>query len=158
MSLLIVAGCGLPIPDGPGQRITEIPPVSELVGTWILTADSVKDLKGEGFKNDLYGHAHTISLYADGKCEVNAYDSYCVYWTNHYIASTGTWKTAVQKEVVKYVVLTIQWGDRNSSTNWGVFDMRLAKDGGRLVLWSCMTDPDERIYYEFAKDQPKNDK
>jgi len=52
---------------------------------------------------------------------------------------------------VKYVVLTIQWGDRNSQTNWGIFDMRLAKDDGRLVFWSSMTDPDERIYYEFAK-------
>jgi hypothetical protein len=134
--LCVVAGCGLPIPDGPGRRITEIPPQSELIGTWKLTEDSLKRLKMEGFKSDLPGHPHTISLNADGKCLIDAYYSYSVSWTNSYIVSPGTWNASIQKRVVKYVVLSIQWGERNSNINWGMFELFLAKDGGRLVLWS----------------------
>ena len=153
-------GCGrlLPIPDGPGERITELPAQAELVGTWKLTDDSKKELKREGFKGDLSGRSHSISLYADGKCQVNVYDSYCVSLAlPPYISSPGTWKTEVEKQAVKYVVLTVQWGDKSSDTNWGVFTMRLAKDAGRLVFWSFLTDPDARMYYEFAKDVPKKD-
>ena len=139
------------MPDGPGERITELPARSELFGTWQLTADSVKELQKEGFKSSLSGHARTISLRADGTCEINAYESYSVNFTNLYLSSPGMWRVNVQKEAVKYVVLTVEWGDRNSQTNWGTFDLRLAKDGGRLVFWSFMTDPDGRMYYEFAK-------
>ena len=150
-----VAGCGRmipPLPDGPGERVTEMPAQSELVGTWQLTDESVAGLKREGFKGDLSGRSHTISLKADGKCDVHAYYWYGVDSTSPpYISAPGTWTIEVKKEVVKYVVLTIQWGDTSSQTNWGVFDMRLARDGGRLVFWSFMTDPDMRMYYEFAK-------
>jgi hypothetical protein len=147
-----LAGCGrlLPIPDGPGKRITEIPAPQELLGIWQLTHESVTALKREGFKGELSGR-HMFSLLPDGKCEVRAYDSYDVNFLPRYISATGTWSVEVEKKVVKYVVLTIRWADRSSHANLGVFDMRLAKDGGRLVFWSFMTDPDERMYYEFAK-------
>jgi hypothetical protein len=160
LSACSLVGCGrlMPIPDGPGERITESPAQAELLGTWKLTTESAKDLKREGFKGDLFSQSHSISLFADGKCEVSAYDNYCVSSTlPSYIASPGTWKTEVEKDPVRNVVLTIQWGDRNSGTNWGVFTMRVAKDAGRLVFWSFLTDPDARMYYEFAKDAPKKD-
>ena len=130
-----LASCGrlLPIPDGPGKRITEIPALQELLGTWQLTDESVTALKREGFKGELSGR-HMFSLLPDGKCDVRAYDSYDVNFPVRYISATGTWSVEVEKKVVKYVVLKIHWGDTSSQTNWGVFDMRLAKDGGRLVF------------------------
>jgi hypothetical protein len=151
------SGCGrlLPIPDGPGKRITEIPQPPELLGTWQLTDDSVTELKRQGFKGELSSRSHMFSLLPGGKCDVRAYDSYGVDFLPRYLSATGTWSVEVEKKVVKYVVLTIRWGDKSSQTNWGVFDMRLAKDGGRLVFWSFMTDPDERMYYEFAKKKDK---
>jgi hypothetical protein len=152
-----LVGCGrlLPIPDGPGRRVTEIPAQSELLGTWRLTDESITRLKREGFQGELSRRSHAISLFAGGKCDVRAYDGYDVNSAPSYISASGTWSIEVKRTVVNYVVLTIQWGDRSLNTNWGVFDMRLAKDGGKLVFWSFMTDPDERIYYEFAKDSTK---
>ncbi len=154
LTVCSLMGCGrlLPIPDGPGERVTEIPAQSELLGTWKLTKESIATLKREGFKGELSGHSHTISLLPAGRCNIRAYNNYGVNFSSPYVSATGTWKVEIEEKVVKYVVLNVQWGDKNSETNSGTLEMRLAKDGGRLVFWSFMTDPDARIYYEFAKD------
>src|SRR4051794_180796 len=90
-----LTGCGrlLPIPDGPGKRITEIPTQPELLGTWQLTDESVTALKREGFKGELSGRSHMLSLQSNGKCEVRAYDNYGVDSSPPpYISAAGTWK------------------------------------------------------------------
>jgi len=145
-------GCGrfIPFPDGPGTRITEVPPQSELIGTWRLTTNSINQLKRLGFKGDLSNHTHTVRLSAEGKCEVNAYGSYSVGFEPSYISGPGTWRTATETNGWShYVAVHVRLPDQNPSRS---LSFCLARDEGKLVLWWFMTDPDDRIYYEFAKD------
>jgi len=90
----------LPIPDGPGKRITEIPAQPELLGTWQLTDESITALKREGFQGELSGRNHMFSLLPDGKCDVRSYDDYGVSRVSppSFISATGTWSVAVEKK------------------------------------------------------------
>ena len=119
---------------------------SELVGTWAITPDGIRDLKEIGHKTGLTPADHVIQLRADGTCSFRGFlepsdpehpkpkvfDAGCRWRVSSSTKHPELW-------------LGIE-SDPQNQTYFNIFEEK-----GRLVLWRHVADPDAWKYLELAK-------
>lgn len=154
---LMIGGCA-PLPDGPGTRLTEEPKLSELAGTYELTAESLALLRSFGFSRELMDRKHLIHLKADGSCTYEgavSYNKLSPKEDRRSIEAAGSWRLSTEKHGVDYVVLNL---DLRTNAGEGVLqNFRLARFQGHYVFWTWASDPDDQtcIIFEEREANPR---
>jgi hypothetical protein len=142
----------IPLPDGPGRRVTEKPEISDLVGKYSIINDSLKFLRKSGFDQSHSDPKNVIILNADRSCIFEGWSTYNNLSSKEdrkKIQAQGTWKFSSEKYIVSYVVIDLDLKFIQGEQVRRSF--RLAKINGEYVLWDWASDPDERNYCIFKR-------
>jgi hypothetical protein len=151
--LFFVPSC-IPLPDGPGRRVTSLPTKAALSGLYVLMPESVTFLRTKGFNTALFAQEHTLRLDADGSCSFYGCDSYQTMLPaaeRRLVRRKGTWDVRVEKGFITYIILALHLREVGGSADGRTYSMRLARLNDRNVLWDFASDPDEYRYYIFEK-------
>ena len=149
MGLLLFLGCAQLV--GGSNRYIRTPPAeSELVGVWRADRASLARLKGEGGEHTEPGD-HFFELRPDHSGGFHSSFSYPAgpLLTDH----TCTWKLSTATAYVHHaqieapaVELTLERGHSNTIAHYYI-----VREGGHLVLWHYIGDPDYEVYMDFVK-------
>jgi len=111
-------------------------------GRWQITTTGEEGLRFVGIKPENQPNQF-IEVRADHTCDVRAYKE---FWDARatVVDSPCTWRIRRGGE---HEQLDIKAKD----ASWSFY---FDDEGGKLVLWTYTTDPDQWRYYEFAKVRP----
>jgi hypothetical protein len=141
---LIVVGC-----DGSDRHTTRKVATSEIVGTWKMTAASLRLLKRDGYVPSP-GETQTIRFNADGSLAfASVIDGFKGGTFN---TCSGTWKLnydrTIDRETVRANSIDLELR-RTSDTH--LRSLSLAEEGGKLRLWNYYGDPDSWEFIEYER-------
>jgi hypothetical protein len=119
--------------------------MTDIVGSWHMNPESVKDLRDAGYAPALDPRQHTILLRPDGTChfatllEVIGPDGH----PGLSLKSEGRWRIGN----VGHQALLIDLGTGNPKCYY-YFG---TTDDGKMMLWQYASDPDAWRYIEYVK-------
>jgi hypothetical protein len=114
----------------------------ELVGTWRLDEAGMVGLRDAGYKTHLRNEDHTLDLQGDGSCRIRTFrHPQSLDPAPLYVDSPCHWRmTNLASQRVEVVLPT------------GVPEtFQVAEEGGHLLLWQYLDDPDPWKYVEFVR-------
>lgn len=120
----------------------------EVVGTWRLTAASVKDLREAGHHTHLTPADHQIRLDADGSCSFTSFLNPGLMSSSdsqYVTAPCGWWIDSGGKN--QALRIDVGAAQRNAPH----LSFSFAEEKGRLLLWQYIADPDAWKYIEFER-------
>jgi len=120
----------------------------ELVGTWQATEFAIKSLRDVGVQEHLSVREHTLVLRRDGSCSVRTNMNVPVVGTS--AENYRTYETGCRWRLGDLGHQALQL-DLTPRPPLGPPHFYLDEEGGHLLLWQYLTDPDARRYMEFEK-------
>jgi hypothetical protein len=142
--LLATAGCQLS-----EDRFLEREVASEeLVGTWVLRPESVQDLDSIGVQIGDDRSSHWLELASDGGCELRTFLPADVELTGAPPAVTSSRCRWELTQGGAHQQLSIELLDAPGKTIRYSFT---ETNGGELVIWQYIGDPDAWRYLEYSK-------
>jgi len=117
----------------------------ELVGNWQATEFAISSLRYIGVREHLTVSDHTLVLRADGSCSIQMIMN--IGQSSPDLRSYGTgcrWRLA---DLTHQALMF----DLDPEPPVGPPHYYFDEEGGRLLLWQYMTDPDAWKYMEFEK-------
>jgi len=144
LSLLATAGC-----QWSEDRFLarEVAP-QELVGIWVLRAESVRDLDSIGVELDEGRSSHRIELDSDGRCELRTFLPENVQLTGPpppVTSSKCRWKLTQGGAHQQLWLELLDAPGKHIHYNF------TETNGGELVIWQYIGDPDAWRYLEYSK-------
>lgn len=136
--LLMLAGCGSYFM--PDRNISDRIAEKDLVGTWVLTAESLKLLKRDGYQDA--EQVQQIVFKDDGRCEYSGVEIYKPKLS--YKSTQGSWK-------LKHDVKESGGTKANAIELPVAGELNLARKDGVLILWAFYGDPDSWEFMEYVK-------
>jgi hypothetical protein len=139
----VMIGVGLIAISSPDIQLKREVSKTEVIGVWLLRSESLDLAKKEGYEPPS-GAVHRIDIMADGTCHYRSIWSYPTRFAEH----EGTWRIepAVGKKHVSELGFTTTENGRSM-----MFSSSFAEEGGRLVIWEYLGDPDSGTYLKFDK-------
>lgn len=142
VAVLATMGCRFP-PDIDLRREAS---VEEIVGTWELSADTLKLAKREGYSPPA-GRPHEVIFHADGTCVFRSITEFA--YKVDYLDASGVWRLEHERRSGR-----ARKNELMISIDRRGIPLYLTESSGRLQLWYFWGDPDE---WEFVRyDQKAN--
>jgi len=147
----------------PDRHVKRDVKAREIVGMWRGTEESCNNLRNEGYHLHVKQSDHEIRFGDDGTCQVKTYAVFDPRpsrqeETRAYIMDqTGTWRLTDQITPVGHssrsvrvvqIDLKHEIGECVATRRITLF---LAEEGGKLVLWTYIGDPDYVVYQDYVK-------
>lgn len=119
---------------------------NELVGRWVMTAASVKDLADVGYATPVDSQQHTITLSEDGTCHFHTFASALTAdgRASSPVARQCQW--SIRDIVGRQTLLLDLLGDPSFVVRYN-----FGEHHGALSLWQHADDPDAWRYIEYVK-------
>jgi len=119
---------------------------SELVGTWSITPDGIRDMKEIGHKTGLTPSDQVIELRVDGTCSFRGF----LEPSEPEHPKPAVFGVGCRWRVSNFSKHPELWlGIESEPKNQTYFN--IFEDQGHLVLWRHVADPDAWKYLELAK-------
>ena len=122
----------------------------EIVGVWVLRAESVRDLGSVGVRLGGDRSSHRIELNSDGGCELRTFLPEHVEIMGAPPAVTSSQCRWRLKGGVPDQELAIELLDHRGKT----IHYSFTEVDGELVIWQYIGDPDAWRYLEYSRMQP----
>lgn len=145
-SLLMAAGCQWAEDRFLDRQVAP----EELAGSWILRAESVRDLDSIGVELGEERFSHRLDLYSDGGCKLRTFLPADVELTG---LSPDVTSSRCRWEVTQGDARQQLWLDLLDAPDQHAHYNFRETNGGELVIWQYIGDPDAWRYLEYSKEE-----
>ncbi|HSL82974.1 MAG TPA: hypothetical protein VLF66_09365 [Thermoanaerobaculia bacterium] len=122
----------------------------ELAGSWVLRAESVRDLDSIGVELGKDRFSHWLELESDGGCELQTFLPADVELTGSPPAVTSS---RCRWELRQGAARQQLWLELLDAPGKHVHYNFTETSGGELVIWQYIGDPDAWRYLEYSKEE-----
>ena len=143
---LAMAGCNAPLPD---RSLKQYVSENDVVGTWELTADSMKLLERDGY-NRVSNAPNVVVFLADGTCTFNTVLDEFKGGTHYNVQGKWVLERDTMGDSTIRKKNAIRMDLKSPATTYQKY-LNLDRRGGRLILWSFYGDPDSWEFMEYEK-------